>query len=111
MTAQERDKIVKYLTTTRDQVIAESEGLSDAQWAFKPATDRWSVGEVVEHLALAERSSSICSRRRWRVRRRARRAQRRTEPGRMVSKWLPDRTKKAIAPEPIQPKTRLGTRA
>jgi len=51
---QERDAAVKYLMTTRDQVIAETEKLSDAQWNFKQGPDRWSVGEVVEHLALAE---------------------------------------------------------
>ena len=51
---QDRDAVVKYLTTTRDQVIAETEKLSDAQWNFKAGPDRWSVGEVVEHLALAE---------------------------------------------------------
>ena len=45
---------MQYLTTTRDQMIAETEKLSDAQWNFKAGPDRWSVGEVVEHLALAE---------------------------------------------------------
>jgi hypothetical protein len=29
-------------------------GLSDAQWKFKPAADRWSIAEIVEHLALVE---------------------------------------------------------
>ena len=29
-------------------------GLSDAQWSFKPAADKWSVGECVEHLLLIE---------------------------------------------------------
>jgi len=51
---QDRDTVVKYLMTTRDQVIAETDKLSDAQWNFKQGPDRWSVGEVVEHLALAE---------------------------------------------------------
>src|SRR5918994_1799666 len=54
ISTQDREKLVKYLTSTRDQVLAEAAKLSDAQWAFKAAPDRWSVGEVVEHLALAE---------------------------------------------------------
>ena len=63
---QDRDAVVKYLTTTRDQVVAETEKLSDAQWNFKAGPDRWSVGEVVEHLALAETfSGRERGRRRW----------------------------------------------
>jgi hypothetical protein len=29
-------------------------GLSDAQWTFKPAPDRWSAAEIVEHVAVIE---------------------------------------------------------
>jgi hypothetical protein len=29
-------------------------GLSEAQWRFKPAPARWSIAEVAEHLALVE---------------------------------------------------------
>ena len=29
-------------------------GLTNEQWTFKPAPDRWSVGEVVEHIVLAD---------------------------------------------------------
>jgi hypothetical protein len=54
ISAQDRAKLVQYLTGARDQVLAEAAALSDAQWSFKPGPDRWSVGEVVEHLALAE---------------------------------------------------------
>jgi len=28
--------------------------VSNAQWNFKPAPDRWSVGEIAEHIALSE---------------------------------------------------------
>jgi len=30
------------------------ESVSDVQWAFKAGPDRWSIGEVAEHLVLAE---------------------------------------------------------
>jgi uncharacterized damage-inducible protein DinB len=36
------------------QTIAAVEKLSDAQWAFKAAPEKWSVGEVVEHIMMAE---------------------------------------------------------
>ena len=31
-------------------------GLSDAQLAFRPAPGRWSIGEILDHLCLAERA-------------------------------------------------------
>jgi len=54
LTAADREKTVKYLEQTRDGVIAATKGLSEAQMKFKPAPDRWSVAETLEHIALAE---------------------------------------------------------
>ena len=50
----DRDKGVQYLQQTRDGVIAAVKGLSEAQLKFKPAPDRWSVAEVLEHITLVE---------------------------------------------------------
>jgi hypothetical protein len=41
-----------YLAETRDGVLAATERLSEAQWRFKPAPNRWSTLEIVEHLAI-----------------------------------------------------------
>ena len=54
LTAADREKAVKYLEQTREGVVAATKGLSDAQMKFKPAPDRWSVAETLEHIALAE---------------------------------------------------------
>ncbi|MBV9268050.1 MAG: DinB family protein, partial [Acidobacteriaceae bacterium] len=54
ITPAERDRAVTYLNQTRNALLQEVKGLSDAQWTFKPAPDRWSTAEVVEHLALVE---------------------------------------------------------
>lgn len=54
LSPEDREKGVKYLEQTRQGVIDATKGLSDAQWKFKPAPDRWSVQQCVEHLALAE---------------------------------------------------------
>ena len=54
LTSEEREKAVKYLEKTRAGVLAATKGLSEAQWNFKPATNRWSVAEVTEHIAAAE---------------------------------------------------------
>jgi DinB superfamily len=54
LTNADRDKGVSYLQQTRDGVVAATKGLSEAQMKFKPAPDRWSVAETLEHIALAE---------------------------------------------------------
>lgn len=55
LTAEDREKGVKYLEQTRQGIIDATKGLSEAQWKFKPAPDRWSVAEVLEHVTLAEK--------------------------------------------------------
>ena len=54
LTPADREKGAQYLQQTRDGVVAATKGLSEAQLKFKPAPDRWSVAEVLEHIALAE---------------------------------------------------------
>ena len=109
---QDREKLVQYLTTTRDQVLAQSASLSAAQWTFKPGPDRWSVGEVVEHLALAEsflfelQQKTVNGPPATPEQQAATKGKEET-----LLKVIPDRTKKAQAPEPLQPGQRLGTQA
>jgi hypothetical protein len=108
---QEREQVVQYLTKTRDQVISESASLTDAQWNFKAAPDRWSVGEVVEHLALAE-AFIFDLQQKTMAGEAATAEQLAGAKGKddMILKVIPDRTKKAQAPEPLQPGARLGSR-
>jgi uncharacterized damage-inducible protein DinB len=54
ITPSEKDKALQYLGETRNGLVDAVKGLSEAQWKFKPASDRWSVAEVVEHLAVLE---------------------------------------------------------
>ena len=54
LTQADRDKGVKYLEQTRDAIVADTKDLTDAQWKWKAAPDRWSVAETLEHIALAE---------------------------------------------------------
>jgi hypothetical protein len=42
------------LITSRDRLLDSVRGLSNAQWHFRPAPDRWSIAGVVEHVALIE---------------------------------------------------------
>jgi DinB superfamily len=42
------------LNAARGEVLREVEGLSQAQADFKPGEKDWSVGEVIDHLTIAE---------------------------------------------------------
>jgi uncharacterized damage-inducible protein DinB len=49
-----KEELVRYIEKTRQKFLDSLEGLSEEQWKFKPAADRWSVAEVAEHLTLSE---------------------------------------------------------
>lgn len=53
-TAEDRAAAVAYLEKTKAGVLDAAQGLSEAQLNFKPAPDRWSVAQVLEHIASAE---------------------------------------------------------
>ncbi|HLH09684.1 MAG TPA: DinB family protein [Terriglobales bacterium] len=42
----------QYFAFTRGRLVDATTGLSEAQWRFKPAPDRWSIQEILEHLAI-----------------------------------------------------------
>jgi hypothetical protein len=54
VTSSELDHARIYLQQTETGVIGATKGLSQAQWNFKPAPDRWSVAEIVEHIVLTQ---------------------------------------------------------
>jgi uncharacterized damage-inducible protein DinB len=56
MTPEERTKVLNWLQESRKEFLAAIDGLTDQQWKWKPAPGRWSVGEVAEHIVLAEAS-------------------------------------------------------
>jgi hypothetical protein len=43
-------------TASRTALWSEVRGLNEAQVGFQPAPGRWSIGEILDHLCLAERS-------------------------------------------------------
>jgi uncharacterized damage-inducible protein DinB len=54
VTNMEREQALRYLAESRAGVIEAVKGLSEAQFNFKPAPDRWSVAETLEHIAIVE---------------------------------------------------------
>jgi len=108
VTPAEKERALLYLETTKSGVLQATKGLSAAQWNFKPAPDRWSVAQVMEHIAAAEDFI------REMVKEKVMLAP--AEPGRDVKKideavmaMMPDRSHKAQAPEPLVPTNRFGS--
>jgi DinB family protein len=54
LTQLERDKAIRYLVDSRNGVQEAVTGLTEAQLNFKPSPFRWSIAEIIEHLAIAE---------------------------------------------------------
>ncbi len=65
-TAEDKQSTIDHFIRTRDAVAKETENLTPEQWAFRESPDRWSIAEIVEHLAIWEiiwsREISISSR-------------------------------------------------
>ena len=47
---------IHWLDESHKEFLAAIDGLSEEQWKWKPAPNRWSVGETAEHIVLAEAS-------------------------------------------------------
>ncbi|MDP9147850.1 MAG: DinB family protein [Acidobacteriota bacterium] len=108
MTAADKDRAMQYLESTKKNIVDATKGLSKAQWNFKAGPDRWSVAEVMEHIAAAEDFI------RQMIVEKAMKAP--AEPGRDLKKtddavvaMIPDRSHKAQAPEPLKPSNRFGS--
>lgn len=50
----DRKYLLDNLIRSRDEILKETENLSDEQWNFKESADRWSIKQVVEHIAIWE---------------------------------------------------------
>jgi len=50
----DRKYLVDNLARTREMIIGETNNLTKEQWNFKESADRWSISEVIEHIAIWE---------------------------------------------------------
>jgi hypothetical protein len=110
VTPAERDRALQYLESTKKNVLEATKGLSEAQWNFKPAPDRWSVAQVMEHIAASEdfiRDNLIKEKVMVSPARQLGRDVKQTDQA--VVAMVPDRTRKAQAPEPLVPSNRFGS--
>jgi DinB family protein len=54
MTADERAQVIKWMNDTQKEYLDRLEHVSEAQWNWRPAPFRWTVGEIAEHIMLTE---------------------------------------------------------
>lgn len=109
LTAAERETALKSLQATHDAFLQSIAGLSEKQWRFKPAPDRWSVAEVSEHIAVSESTifgfvqkimaSPATPDKRAEVK----------VTDEKILMMIPDRSHKAQAPEFLKPTNRWAT--
>lgn len=106
--AADKEKALALLESSKKDVLAATKGLSEAQWNFKAAPEKWSIAECMEHVAAAEdfiRST---------VEQNVTKAPAaldldiaKIDAG--IIAHVPDRSAKFQAPEPLKPTNRFGS--
>lgn len=102
------DRALKYLESTKDNLVASTRGLSDAQWNFKQSLFRWSAAQVLEHIAASEDFlRGIVENQVLKAPAPPERDIRQLDE--KVLSTIPDRAIKATAPAPLRPTNRFGS--
>lgn len=107
---EEREPLVKSLEMTHEKLMHMSEHLTPEQWNWKPAPDRWSVGEVAEHILVTEQAfmeiltgpfleSTVAMSERVQM------------PAAQIAAIMRDRSQKFQAPEAAKPTGRWSSQA
>ena len=112
ITKEERDRAVEYLKQTQKDFLAATDGLSEAQWKFKAAPDRWSIAETAEHIAVTEQTIwELVSGKIMKSPPTPEKAAEAKGKDEIILNKVPDRSRKAQAPEALKPTGRWTTRA
>ena len=103
------DRGLQYLETTKKNIVDATRGLSEAQWNFKPSVFKWSVAQVMEHIAASE--DLLRQMAEGQIKQQAP-----PVPDRDLKKTddrvlavIPDRSKKFQAPEQLRPRNQFGS--
>jgi hypothetical protein len=103
LTPEERSYLIEQLTKSKQAFIDSIQGVTDAQWKYKAALDKWSIEECSEHIILAEDFISGSSQKMLQGPAQPRAASSTPEHDREIFAMIQDRSHKATAPEPIRP--------
>jgi hypothetical protein len=103
ITPEERTHVIRLLQDSQTEFLALVSGLTDAQWTWQAAPDRWSVQQTAEHLVLGETAmlakitEALASlpNPEW--------EEQDARKTKFLSRVLPDRSRKANAPSRLEP--------
>src|SRR5580658_1183496 len=109
MNGAERAYLIEQLEQSKKNMLASIQGVTEAQWKFKPAPNVWSVAECAEHIILAEDFIFGGSQQILKTPVVARLETANAEADKKLVAMIQDRSKKATAPEPITPSGRFAT--
>ena len=111
LTQGERDRAMSELHAARKMFLDSIEGLTQAQWNFKPSPDPWSIREIAEHITLSEDSLfDLLTKKILQLPAQPeKRGQTKPNDEQIITSAL-DRGKKAKAPEFLQPAGRWHDR-
>jgi hypothetical protein len=98
----DRDYALSQLHASRKLFLDAIDGLSEAQWKFKPAPDRWSIAQISEHLILTEEGLMEWTRKVLETPAVEGRKSNRAADEKVYAQWT-DRSHKASAPAELQP--------
>ncbi|MBA2622719.1 MAG: DinB family protein [Chthoniobacterales bacterium] len=112
LTKEERARAVDYLTESQKDFVAAIDGLSEEQWKWKAAPDRWSIAETAEHIAFTEDMIwKLVSEKIMKSPADPEKKEGVKGKEEMIMKMIPDRSRKAQAPEQLRPTGKWTTRA
>jgi uncharacterized damage-inducible protein DinB len=99
------------LEETRQKVLDSLKDLSDAQWKFKSAPDRWSAAEVAEHIAVSEEAIlGLVTERVMKSPAAPEKKEAAKDKDELVRTSVTNRSVKVQAPEMLKPTSRFKTR-
>ncbi len=111
VTKADRDALVDHLKKTEAAFLKSIDGVSDAQWTWKSAPDRWSVAETAEHITKAEDMLRGMAEGTMKTPATPEILAKTKGKEAMILKAIPDRSQKFKAPEPLVPKGSFASKA
>jgi hypothetical protein len=107
----EQQKLVQHLQRTSEKFLKSVDGLSEAQWNFKAAPDKWSIAQCAEHITAAETLIRGAVEKGLATPLEAGQSAAELVKDDAILTMIVDRSKKFSAPEPLVPTQRFGTPA
>jgi hypothetical protein len=101
--ADERAHLIRLLHDSENDFLELISGVTDGEWDWKAAPDRWSVAETAEHLVLGEKAMFGRIKQALAAPPNPDWAEQDARKTKFVSLVLPDRSRKAAAPASLEP--------